>query len=388
MKASKKVLSVLLSVLLIALTLSCLSVCCTAGAAYAVGDVVEFGAYPQTQADETPALAAAAESAAWKSYSYYSMPEGGTIDNGDMTAGDWMQYADFVCDAVKYRAVKFTAYRPSATMMRQGLAGNSWQDNAGYAENTTYYFKYEPLQWRILDPATGLVLCDQCIDAQPYQNLVRNSVDGKFYIGDSYTYASDYEKSSIRAWLNEDFYNTAFTDAQKQSIQAAALNNDAYQQHPYMNLNSKPTTDKIFLLSYTQAGDSAYGFAEKADRVAVCTDYAKCQGIIMYSGTDASFRWWLRSPGSFCGDACIVELDGSLSGGGRVYATGGGVRPACVAPGLTEEAPGTPDAPTPDNPSQENTSVCPWCGGQHGGGFEQVIAWIHSLLARIFGARY
>ena len=38
-------------------------------------------------------------------------------------------------------------------------------------------------------------------------------------------------------------------------------------------------------------------------------------------------------------------------------------------------------APAPQN-------LCRWCGKVHGGGFDQLIAWIHSLLARIFGARY
>ena len=33
-------------------------------------------------------------------------------------------------------------------------------------------------------------------------------------------------------------------------------------------------------------------------------------------------------------------------------------------------------------------SACPWCGREHGGGFDVIIAWFHSLLAKIFGARY
>ena len=32
--------------------------------------------------------------------------------------------------------------------------------------------------------------------------------------------------------------------------------------------------------------------------------------------------------------------------------------------------------------------LCHWCGKEHGSGFDAVIAWIHSLLAKIFGARY
>ena len=67
MKMSKKVLSVLLSVLMIALTASCLSVCFTVSAV-AVGDTIQFGTYPQTKVNETTALKNAADAAVWKSY--------------------------------------------------------------------------------------------------------------------------------------------------------------------------------------------------------------------------------------------------------------------------------------------------------------------------------
>ena len=39
-------------------------------------------------------------------------------------------------------------------------------------------------------------------------------------------------------------------------------------------------------------------------------------------------------------------------------------------------------------PQTQPESVCSWCGKIHGGGFDVIIAWIHSLLAKIFGARY
>ena len=42
----------------------------------------------------------------------------------------------------------------------------------------------------------------------------------------------------------------------------------------------------------------------------------------------------------------------------------------------TQPDPGTPE------------SVCPWCGGQHVGFFQGIIGWFHSILAKIFGARY
>ena len=39
-----------------------------------------------------------------------------------------------------------------------------------------------------------------------------------------------------------------------------------------------------------------------------------------------------------------------------------------------------------ENEAAQN--LCHWCGKAHGGGFDAIIAWLHSLLAKIFGARY
>ncbi|MBQ5969651.1 MAG: leucine-rich repeat domain-containing protein [Clostridia bacterium] len=40
---------------------------------------------------------------------------------------------------------------------------------------------------------------------------------------------------------------------------------------------------------------------------------------------------------------------------------------------------------TPDAPA---ANICHWCGKVHGGGFDAFIAWIHNLLAKIFGAKF
>lgn len=44
------------------------------------------------------------------------------------------------------------------------------QDNNGYYLNTTYFFKYEPLTWTVLDPEEGFVIAEKSIDAQAYEN--------------------------------------------------------------------------------------------------------------------------------------------------------------------------------------------------------------------------
>ena len=62
MKSTKRVLSVLLSLIIALAGLAAL--CIPASAAYSVGDTICFGTYPQTKVAETPALKAAANAAA------------------------------------------------------------------------------------------------------------------------------------------------------------------------------------------------------------------------------------------------------------------------------------------------------------------------------------
>ena len=300
-----------------------------------VGDIILFGNYPQTKVSETTALKNAANAATWKSYGYYI---GNGSYDGNMAASDFMKYADFVSGGVKYRAVKFTKYRPVFTSQTSS-AGNSEQDDNGYSTNTTYYFKFEPLEWRVLDPSVGLVLCETVIDAQAYQNVVRKSASDIYYIGTTATYANNYAESSIRTWLNNDFYNTAFTTAQKNKIKSTTVNNDAYSSE-YSQYTAASTTDPIFLLSYSEVKISDV-FSDYSARKAKGTDYAKCQGLYVSinggSGATTGFSSWrLRSAGFDSNKVCFVFQDGER-GVNLVDRVEDGIRPACKLTNLTSD---------------------------------------------------
>ena len=305
--------------------------------AYSVGDHIQYGTYPQTRVDEPSELQAAANAATWKSYNYYTGT--GTWSDGQMTPSNYMTFADFFCAGTKYRAVKFTKYRPYATGY-QSDASNSYQDENGYEPNTTYYFKYEPLTWRVLNPSTGYIMCESIVESQAYQNTIYNNGSAYNQAINSSVYANDYATSSIRDWLNYDFYETAFTANQKANIKTTALNNDAYSTS-YSQYNSTATNDKIFLLSWADALNTSYGFSStyssNTTRQAQGTDYAKCQGLDADTSSEYSGNsgWWLRSPGH-SGYACYVYYDG-YAGFSDVIFTGGGVRPACILTNLTSD---------------------------------------------------
>ncbi len=328
MKNLKRALSILLS-LMIVLGAAAVGLCVPVSAV-GVGDIIQFGSYPQSWVEETTALKNAAGGATWKSYGYYI----GTGDyDGQMVQSDYMQYKDFVSDGIKYRAVKFTQYRPKLTKATSS-AYNSNQDDNYFELNETYYFKYEPLEWRVLDPTYGLVLCENVIDSQAYQNIVRKN-GSAYYIGSTSTYANNYVESSIRKWLNNDFYNTAFNTAQKNKIISTAINNDAFSDE-FSQYNVASTTDPVFLLSFSEAENSSYGFYDNGSRMGYGTDYAKCQGLWV-NDTYGSSNWWLRSAGYDSLYASIADKGGYAHGDYCISDIGVGVRPACYLINLSSE---------------------------------------------------
>lgn len=293
-----------------------------------VGDIIEFGSYPQSKITDSDLIAkieAVGKSISWVDYNYYIGT--GTSDDGNMKPVDGMMlYKDIPYNGSKYRAVKINQYRPYRT---GNTSSETYQYDNGYNKGNIYYFKYEPLSWRILDPSEGYVMCNKIIDSQAYQNFI-------YYNGSEYynseaceNYASDWVTSSLRQWLNNSFYNTAFNAEEKEQIGTSHLENKSIISSAY---NSADTYDKIFLISYYDAANSAYGFDSSSDandaaRQLKGTDYAKCQGLYVSSSYDGPSWWRLRSPNNSYG-ATEVVLGGWAYGYCGAGDTDGGVVPA------------------------------------------------------------
>ncbi len=287
------------------------------------GTYLQFGSYPQTQVADTAlitalntaagALPAHGNNQAWTSYGYYVGT--GSVGTQSNTT-DYMWYQDQVYNGVKYRGVYFTAFRPYWSYQK---SAKTYQDDNGYEVGKVYWFAYEPVLWKILSERNGevLALCEQILDSQAYQNLcVKGSAaEGEFYyVGDgsgnvlldangNKVYANNYEASSVRAWLNNVFYNTAFDEPQKAIIQPTTVYNSTTTTNDSANVYvCDNTTDNVFLMSYRDMLSSRYAFAttpgkEDEARQRENTDYAKCQGswteTTNYVGKGI---WWLRSP--------------------------------------------------------------------------------------------
>ena len=108
---------------------------------------------------------------------------------------------------------------------------------------------------------------------------------------------------TLRRWLNNDFLNGDFTQAERARILPCKLRNDG---NPKFNVfGGAPTTDMVFLLSIYEAKDF---YAD---------DQARANGSY----------WWLRTPGSTNKDACLVLDNGMVGGGGVSCQEPNGVRP-------------------------------------------------------------
>lgn len=291
----------------------------------AKGSKIEFGSYPQsevTDADEVAKLEADSENYLWVSYKYYSGT--GNSTDGEMEPGDFMLYKDFYSGGEMFRAVTFSEYRPGTGGGLKGDVFSNQKDN-DYHPNNVYYFKYEPLTWRVLDPDEGYIMCDNIIDSQSYQNFVIRK-DGKLYNSkDCTNYVSDWETCSLRQWLNKTFYNTAFSREEKMLIGTTFLENNS----PDGTWFGTDTGDKIFILSFDDVINSAYGFdPSKSEfdeaRKLKGTDYSKCQGVYISQGYP---HWWLRTPGN-AEAVYLVSSYGWAALGLGVYGTGVGVVPA------------------------------------------------------------
>ncbi len=207
-------------------------------------------------------------------------------------------------------------------------SGYEFSDETIVTEGSTYYFKEEPIKWRVLTEdfqGTGdsLILCDSIINNKAFDATSNN-----------------YEDSEIRAWLNDQFYDTAFTDIQKELIQTTKVDNSLYSTGDSTNNNvCEDTLDKIFLPSYEEVFDGSYGFDDAVlsldtARRCVPSDFSKASGAGVYvDGTEyyGNGYWWLRTPyNSSTNEARYVSYGGGVTYEMDVKWTNYGVVPALV----------------------------------------------------------
>ena len=135
-----------------------------------------------------------------------------------------------------------------------------------------------------------------------------------------------WETSSIRAWLNKDFLNDAFSTEEKDYILPSYLSNK--DNAKYSISGGKDTEDIVFLLSIEEAERIDIG-----QRITRLTPYAESNNKQASKSSkkkkSTNYYWWLRSPGGGEEYAAYIKDDGKIYDGGRyVNSAGVAVRPA------------------------------------------------------------
>lgn len=227
-----------------------------------------------------------------------------------------------IYNGTKYLGVQMNDYRASGV-----YSLTSYIMKNGYFTFEVYWFKYEPIKWRILTTSgnSAYIMSDIALDSfsiQPnrYQGFY-NEKYGVFKTDQNGnmdgTYANNWEYCFLRQWLNETFYKEVFNDLQKEIIQTTHLDNtarscnpNAYPKYYGYGENAgknkfadqcKDTDDKIFLLSLRDITTTAYGFnkdvlAKDPARNLQATDFAKLHGAPMNTNDKKYVTWYTRSP--------------------------------------------------------------------------------------------
>ena len=153
-------------------------------------------------------------------------------------------------------------------------------------------YKEEPIEWIVLNITDGKALL-----------LSKKIIDGKAYNSTSATvngyYGNNYAHSDIRKWLIEDFYNTAFSNSDKNTIIPTTLDNSAESS----KYSSESTTDNVFLLSKWEAESYAHNYYSTT-----ATDYAYSNGFVARTSTEPCNQWRLRTARSNYYEIYKVEI--------------------------------------------------------------------------------
>jgi hypothetical protein len=188
-----------------------------------------------------------------------------------------------------------------------------------------------PIRWRVLRNSGNelLILSEYILDCKRYHGEFTDIT---------------WRDCDLRQWLNDEFYNSAFTDAEKEVVKTT---------HNTDNGEGSPDTDdKVFLLSvaevnsltdklgmdFRRARGTEFAKIKKADG---CHLYVMDKNIptdyISEGGKEYGCSWWwlrnqgrLKDKGNDPSRAVFIGQRASIRHYARVNQAGDGVRPALI----------------------------------------------------------
>lgn len=210
-------------------------------------------------------------------------------------------------------------YNDAYYVKSQSIKSGKFVDGSTFNTNDSYWFKCEPIKWKVCkttvstytETTSYFLLSDVVLDAQKfYKDRNSRTIDGVTI------YSNNYEYSDIRPWLNNEFYNTAFS-----------LNNeyiaDTYCQNYKFLVNSwsyeiaqkvaevrcKDTKDKVFLMSSYECYNL---LGAEVRRMCKPSDYSLIKGANSYSD---NVEYMTRSPFVRSIQVSYTHIDGVAESG-------------------------------------------------------------------------
>ncbi len=171
------------------------------------------------------------------------------------------------------------------TVERSSL--NKFSDGQKIVDGETYYFKVQPVRWRILKEKRGeaILLCDSILLSRRFDKS-----------------SSNYLQSEIRGFLNGDFYDALFNEEEKSLVLPSNIESKAKNAKRASEDGAPTQEDYVFLLSAREASVSDYRLlvtptCSEVKKIEL-SDYALAQGLSCESVTGyLKGDWWLRSTG-------------------------------------------------------------------------------------------
>lgn len=171
----------------------------------------------------------------------------------------------------------------------QVYLGTYEQDNN--IENGT-----EPIIWRVLQNENGkaMLISEYVLDTMKFAR---------------YLQSTSWEGSALYAWLNHDFYQSSFTDAEKNAILETETVNFG---NPVSGARkgAYKVNSKVFCLSYKEANALLQG---DTGRRAQPSPYCRAKMHSYYLNSDGSMAWFLRTQGDSSNFILTVNKTGMIN---------------------------------------------------------------------------
>lgn len=167
------------------------------------------------------------------------------------------------------------ASNTAGTESKEESSVSSEKETASLSDTVTFgSYQDENIEWYVLTQEDGkaLLLSVHALDTRPFNET-----------------AATWDNSSLRTWLNDEFYQTAFTADEQKEIQLTHLHNG--DELGYGTAAGRDTDDHVFLLSASEAEK----YLSDNETTTSPTQYALSQGA--YTNDKGDCAWWLRSPG-------------------------------------------------------------------------------------------